>query len=157
MSTLIQRVSTTLIAVALLTPASFAAEGSDRKPLRSVPERVTALKLDPTRTYVELVHNRAPLETEAVFHADPQVIEPNAVILFQAFSQASTGSIERYRCVAIHDIAECLGVPVKIAYLPNDERVVMRISMQNRESNAGGLLLAERKQSARNMIATSDH
>jgi hypothetical protein len=137
-----------LLACLLATGVTARAEELEKSPrrvIRSVPQRVTALELDPEKGYAELVHERAPMRPDAVFHADPQLIDPNAVILFQAFSESSGSPTERWRCIAVDDVAECLGAPVSIRYRPSDERVVLRLTVHHRESGEGTTLVAEAK------------
>ena len=60
----------------------------------------------------------------ATFSAEPLLIDSGAFTLFEIRSVAEAGSVPRWRCVARDGVAECLGAPVRIRYLP-DERIVL--------------------------------
>jgi len=129
----------------LILAVTASAEATPRKPIRSVAQRTTTLQLDPAKGYTELVQERDEMTKRAVFHADPQAIDENGVMLFQAFGVAGDVKVERWRCVAVRDIAECLGTPVRIAYQQGEERMVLRMTIRHRETDEGGMLLAEAK------------
>jgi hypothetical protein len=118
---------------------------ASRKPVRAKPYQVHTVPLAGTNGATEIIHERSPLRDEAVFHAEPQLFGPGAVMLFEIFSDAKDGRVERFRCVALYDVAECLGTPVRIRYLPKDERIVLRVTVQHAISDAGAVLVAEAK------------
>ncbi len=73
----------------------------------------------------KVVRKRSGDKEFAVFSAEPHLLDGASVILLQAQSVAPKGNVTRWRCVAYKDIADCLGVPLKIRYLPADTEVVL--------------------------------
>jgi hypothetical protein len=94
-----------------------------RAPIEAGGVRESDLLLD--RYFREIVVERKRTEgkTFATFTAEPKLLDAGSVMVFEASSVASSGVVPRWRCVATYDVAECLGAPVKIAYLPADEAI----------------------------------
>ncbi len=51
--------------------------------------------------------------------------------------------VRRWRCVAVHDVAECLGRPVRIRYLPGEKKVVLTGILRPKYSKEGLALVQE--------------
>ena len=114
------------------------AEASEsRTPVRSNSIRETTAKISSYENEVRIVRLRSKGKTLASFHADPQLIQKDSIVVFEIKSYTKSASLSRWRCVAVHDIAECLGTPVRIQYLPEDTRIEMTFKLKprmNRES-----------------------
>lgn len=123
------------LAVALLaTSAALADEG--RKPVAPAQSRATEVSYDRYHRTVELVRTRTDGKALVTFHAEPQLLEAGAIAVLEVRSVAKTGSVTRWRCIAVRDIAECLGVPVALRYLPEDHRMVMSVTMKPQTASA---------------------
>lgn len=118
----------TLVAT-LATTALGAPEGGatpvPRKAIEAQDQKITELDLDTYYNQVTVVRERSPGKMYASFSADPQLLDEGSVVVFEINSVAKSGTVPRWRCIAIRDVAECLGAPVKIRYLPADERIVL--------------------------------
>ena len=102
---------------------------AERTPARTSEARATKSELSTYHKVIKVVRNRSTGKSKATFYAEPQLLDENAVAIVSIRSIASDTGIERFRCVATHDIAECLGTPVKIKYLPLDTKVVLEIQL----------------------------
>ena len=109
---------------------------AERVPARITESRTTTSQLSAYHQVAKVVRTRTKGKLRASFYAEPQLLDKNAIALVRIQSVAKNGSIERFRCVAIHDIAECLGAPVKINYLPMDTKLVLEVELIPRELNA---------------------
>ncbi|MCC7382578.1 MAG: hypothetical protein IT384_12145 [Deltaproteobacteria bacterium] len=96
-----------------------------RAPLEPAQLRESTLSLDRYGRELVIVRERTPGKRVATFVAEPRFLEAGMRMVFEARSEAKSGSVVRWRCIATQDVAECLGSPVRIAYLPQDERVVL--------------------------------
>jgi hypothetical protein len=96
-----------------------------RPPIVAADHRTNELLLDRYDRVQKIVRKRTEGKTYALFTAEPQLIDRGAVMLFEIKSVSDKGVVPRWRCIAVRDVAECLGVPVKIAYLPDDDRMVL--------------------------------
>lgn len=127
--------SATVLVVATALPALGATGGKPRRPFQAPGERRTSgAVIDRYEQPFEIVRERTEMKKWAIFSAEPQAIERGAVMVFEAVSVSSRGSVPRWRCVAIHDVAECLGSPLKLRYLPGDHRIVLRVSLKPKET-----------------------
>lgn len=106
-----------------LTPALI--EGS-RSPLSPAGLRTSQLSLGRYYRTATVTRVRSDGMIFASFSAEPQLIEPGAILVLEIHSIAKTGSMPRWRCIAVNDVAECLGTSVRVRYLPSDQRVVLR-------------------------------
>ena len=61
--------------------------------------------------------------------ADPQLLDANSVLQFEAKSVSSAGSITRWQCTAVHDVAEC-SVALKLRYLEEDTKIELSFRLQ---------------------------
>ncbi len=96
-----------------------------RSPIRAADLRRTPLQLDRYHNEVTIVRKRSARKEFATFVAEPKLLQRGSFILFEIRSVAKTGVISRWRCIATADVAECLGRPVKVRYLPRDEEIVL--------------------------------
>lgn len=101
-----------------------------RAPIVEAKLRETEIPMDRYDHDVKIVRQRTEGKTYATFMAEPQLIEKGAVALFEIFSVSDLGSVSRWRCIAVRDVAECLGAPVRIKYLADDESVVLTAKMK---------------------------
>jgi len=100
-------------------------KGAKRLPLKAAQLRGTSFNLERYHSQVEVVRLRTAGKDFATFVAEPQLLDRGSVMIFEIRSVAETGSVKRWSCVAQNDIAECLGKPVRVRYLPADEKVVL--------------------------------
>jgi len=132
------------------------AEAKPRTPLYPREQRVSALAVGDDVPFSELVQRRDGSIKPAVFSADPQAIDSSGVMVFEIFSESAKGRAARWRCVAVNDVAECLGVPVKVSYQKGDERMIMRVSMSHRDGPLGQALLAEHQSHRGTLVASAE-
>jgi len=132
------RIAAAITSLLVLAPwSAAAAEGSSatevperRTPLEPGEVRTTTLDFDKYFKPIEIVRERTEGMSFATFYAEPKLLEEGVAVVFTAVSVAKTGVVPRWRCVARRDIAECLGRPLKLRYLPNDERIILRVVVQ---------------------------
>jgi hypothetical protein len=126
----------TLSLAVILCQAALAAEGKNgaRRPFRATQERTSDVRIDRYDAPTTIVRERTELKKSAVFFADPQPVDKKAIVLFEAYSVSSATSTPRWRCIAIDDVAECLGAPVEIKYLANDEKIVLVTTLKPRNA-----------------------
>ena len=137
------RTATATFALAVLLSASSAQAAPTRSPLwDTAEERETELSLASWDTPAVVERKRSFGRKAAVFHADPQQIAPDAVLVFEVESEGEV----RWRCVAVDDVAECLGAPVKIPYRKAEELVRLKVKAMPRNSPIGSELAREAKQ-----------
>jgi len=139
-------IQTSLLGLTLVASASafnLANAAEDRKPMDYNSVRETTAEIESYENEITIVRHRSSGKTLASFHADPQLIDQNSMMIFEVKSHGETGSVSRWRCIAIHDVAECLGSPVKIRYLPEDTRIEMsfrlkpKLKRERRQAYAG--------------------
>ena len=107
------------------TPVDIAKKAARRAPLKAAVLRGTSFNLERYHSQIEVVRMRTVGKDFASFVAEPRLLDRGSVMIFEIRSVAKTGSVKRWSCVAQNDIAECLGKPVRIRYLPADEKVVL--------------------------------
>lgn len=132
-----------------LAPPALAGPGDQAAPVEArgaarvaVPARATPLDLSRYHNAVEVTRTRTPGKRFAVFHAQPRLLERGSFVLLEARSVAQSGVVVRWRCVARHDIAECLGRPLKLRYLPADQSVVLTAKVMPESELATALAVA---------------
>jgi hypothetical protein len=101
------------------------AKSAKRSPIKASHRRGTTFDLERYHSQMEVVRLRTAGKDYATFMAEPRLLDAGSVMIFEIRSVAKTGSVRRWKCVAENDIAECLGKPIKIRYLPADEKVVL--------------------------------
>lgn len=118
----------TLATTLLLTAAPDAADTRElvaktRTPVEPAVLHLTDFQLDRYHREYVVVRKRTEGKSFVAFQADPQLLDRGAMMVFEVQSVAPHGVVPRWRCIAQHDIAECLGASVKIAYLPEDTEI----------------------------------
>ncbi len=91
--------------------------------------RVTEVPADRYDTH-HIVRTPSAGKTSVTFSASPRALEQDTVVVFEIRSITDRGALERWRCVAINDVSECLGVPVKIRYLDGERKTVMSVAIR---------------------------
>lgn len=127
----------TVLATIGLLPVTAVAEEGRPGPEVSTGRRAplvaesTSHKLSVDRYYkrAEIVRRRVDGAEFAVFVAEPALLESGVKLAFDVRSVAESGTVLRWRCVARTDVAECLGVPLRLRYLPHDSEIVMTVSV----------------------------
>lgn len=87
---------------------------------------------------VEVVRPRGEGMQAAVFEAAPQSLHPEHVAVIEIASLSAEGRRPRWNCVAVEDVAECLGHPVRVPYLSDDEAMVLSVHIARRGLRSGG-------------------
>jgi hypothetical protein len=137
------RTITAMLALGVTLSSASAGATPQRSPLWSTGgERETELSLQSWDTPAVLERKRSFGRKFAVFHADPQQIAADAVLVFEVESQGEV----RWSCVAVDDVAECLGAPVRVRYRKADETVRLRVKAVPRQSPRGNELVRVAKQ-----------
>ena len=119
-----------LLGLSLLITSTAADASETRSPIDYKSVRETTANLESYENTVSIVRTRSKGKILASFHADPQLIDENSIMIFEVKSYAKEGSVNRWRCIAVHDVAECLGKPMKFRYLPNDTHIEMTFRLK---------------------------
>ncbi|MCK6551588.1 hypothetical protein L6R52_37495 [Myxococcota bacterium] len=148
--------STCFTLAALCTSSVIAATAAaeTRAPLRASDQRTTTGTIDRYDRPIVVERVRSDLKSRASFSAEPQPIDPNAVLLFEITSDGLDGAQPRWRCVAVRDVAECLGNGVSIPYGPRDDKMVLRITAKPRHTRETAQLIAAHRAARDEMMAT---
>ncbi len=126
-------------------PAEKVEDGvSQRAPLQRIEARRTHLGLDQYHNAITIVRKRSPGKLYASFHADPKLLDEGAVVIFQVRSVADTGVVQRWRCLAFDDVAECLGAPIRFRYLPADTEIVLTAKLVPEHEARAAMRVASR-------------
>ena len=112
------------------TPTDVVVRTAVRAPVTAAPARATELSMDRYHNSVTIVRERTSGNVLATFVAEPRLLDRGLVMVFEAVSVAATGTIPRWRCIAITDVAECLGRPLRLRYLPADERITLKATLK---------------------------
>ena len=128
-----------VLALGLSITASFlvsqsAIAGETLAPAQSTQIRETTADISSYNEVITITRNRTNGKEFASFFADPQLLDANSVLRFEAKSVSSFGSITRWQCTAIHDVAECLGKPLKIRYLEEDTKIELSFRLQPKQN-----------------------
>jgi hypothetical protein len=108
----------------------WSAEPAARAPLKSSETaNTTEVSLVRYHQATTVVRERTDGRRFASFEAEPSLLSQGSALVFEIYSVAPTGVVPRWRCVALHDAADCLGTPVKVAYLPRDEKMVLKATL----------------------------
>ena len=105
-------------------PAKLA-KAQKRTPFKAAQLRGSTFDLERYHSQIEIVRVRTAGKDFATFVAEPKLLDKGSVMIFEIRSVAKTGSVRRWKCVAENDVAECLGKPVRIRYLPADDKVIL--------------------------------
>lgn len=126
---------------ALVTTSTAMAAPNGRTPFWQRPARETELTMERWDQPVVLERTRSFGRDRAIFFADPQPIPDAAVYVFEA--SAAGEDNPRWRCVAVDDVAECLGTPVRVEYSRPRETVRLTIRAVPRDTERGRALVRE--------------
>ena len=119
-----------LIGLGLLLSAGLSATSADaREPLAPSARRTTTVPTDVYHRPAVIVRERTGVRAYATFSAEPQLLTPGSAVVFEARSVSPTGAVSRWRCVARHDVAECLGRPLRLRYLPADVAITLEVEV----------------------------
>jgi hypothetical protein len=135
------RTISTALALTVTLSSVSAGAATKRSPLWDQDARETELSLESWDTAAVVERKRSFGRKYAVFHADPQAIAADAVLVFEIESEGEV----RWSCVAVDDVAECLGVPVKVPYQKSDEIVRLKVKAVPRSTPRGSELVREAK------------
>ena len=123
-----------------LAPSADAAE---KKPLMPKASRQTVVDIDSYGKKFTIERNRSAGREYATFSAEPARIDDDSVLLFEVHSTSPDGAIQRWRCIAVEDVAECLGQARRFRYVVGDKKMVLSVTAQPRNTEIGGALLAQ--------------
>lgn len=113
------------VAAALMTAPSVAsAEPIDEERSYS---RTTVVPIDRYHRETRIVRERSSGKDHVKFSATAQPIESAARLVFEIRSERGKQSVVRWTCTAERNVAECFSRPVRVRYLPDDERVVLSV------------------------------
>jgi hypothetical protein len=104
--------------------ASSATESTVRVPLAQSMARETEMLFERYGQEQVIVRERTNGEA-ATFSAEPALLERGSKLVVEVYTVAARGTVLRFRCVARDDVAECLGKPLRVAWLPDDDRAVL--------------------------------
>lgn len=112
--------------------------------------RVTEGELSQLGVPVKVVRARSPGKSAAVFAAEPEPLAAGQVAVVEIISHNREGATPRWRCVAVDDLSECLGKPVRIPYLQQHEAVVLSVTLSKQSAVAveSGVRVASRSMTA---------
>jgi hypothetical protein len=109
---------TTLALAAVLASTALAEENA----------KTTELTVDRYEKAFTVERPRTDLKRNAVFSAESQSIDENAILVFEIRSVSAEHETVRWRCVAEIDVDECLGNRVVLPYLKNDIKMVLSVT-----------------------------
>lgn len=134
--------STTLFHATALVIALFStsvaradAPKAEQAPRASSRVRAREVKLETYEAPVEIVRSKTRGMKVAAFGAEPQVVEPTSVILFEIRSVSTRGSVDRWRCIAVENVSECFPNAVRLSYLPGDQRMILTVTAKPRTAD----------------------
>lgn len=120
--------STVILVLALTTVGAGEAAGSSgppaREPLQQSVARQTDLLVEHVGQSFVIVRERTNGDV-ASFSAEPVLLERGTALVIEVYTMGPQGAVSRFRCEAQNDVAECLGTPVRVHWLPSDERAVL--------------------------------
>ena len=124
-----------ILALGLSITASFlvsqtAMASETLAPAQSKQIRETTADVSSYNEVITITRNRTDGKQFASFFADPQLLDANSVLRLEVESVSSFGRMTRWQCTAIHDIAECLGKPLKVRYLEGDTKIELSFRLQ---------------------------
>lgn len=112
--------------LAVLSPAAHAADHA----IEVGNQRVTAVPMQRYENESRIVRQRTPGKHAVTFSAMPEAIDDGAVVVFEIESVSHVTRTERWRCVAQKNVSECFDKPVRINYLDDDRKVVMKVRVE---------------------------
>ena len=105
--------------------------------------RTTVVPMDRYHHEARIVRERSVGKDHVRFSADAQPIERSAVVQFEIRSESDDRAVVRWQCTARENVSECFAQPVKVRYLPEDERVVLAVRVEPARGPASGPLAAQ--------------
>ena len=138
------RMTVAILASGLFISAVDAA--ANRDPVSGIQSRKTTKLVESYHQAIEVVRTRSPGKSGASFYAEPQLLDVNASALVTVKSVSSDGKLERFRCIATHDLAECLGTPISVQYLPQDLQLVLEVQLIPRVAKEKPISIAAKSQ-----------
>jgi hypothetical protein len=137
-----QTIASLLLAVLSLPSAARAGETS-RRPIRAVRANTTEVSIDRYGSEHRIERARSEHSSVVKFSAAASPVPQGAVLVFEVSSIGRLGSIDRWRCVALEDVSECLGSPVVIRWVVGDERAVLTVRAESLATDVGRALALE--------------
>lgn len=113
-----------------------------REPLQQSLARETALRLEHLGQEFVIVRERTNGDV-VTFSAEPALLERGTKMVIEVYTVAAEGAVLRVRCEARNDVAECLGSPVRVHWLPNDDKAVL-VARIVRDKRPAATILAAR-------------
>ena len=114
----------------LLMPFALTSSAAEaREPLTPAVHRTTKVNSDVYHQPAVIVRQRTGTRSYATFSAEPQLLTSGSAVVFEARSVSDEGAVSRWRCVARHDVAECLGSPLRLMYLPDDVAITLEVEI----------------------------
>ena len=130
------------LAMVLAAQVSSARADEAKKPIAPAKARATEIVLDSYDDEVAVVRKRTPGKRTVTFSADPQLLGDAALAVFRVRSISPLGSVTRWSCVAVDDVAECLGRPLKLRWLADDTRMELGVTLMPRALREEALIAA---------------
>lgn len=115
------------LALALISVGAARADVADAAPSSAAP-RSSALSYELYGTPQTIERARTRDRKAVRFFAEPQRFDPGAVMMFEIHSHQAGARIERWTCVALEDVSECLGAPVRVPFLARDHKIVLTMT-----------------------------
>jgi hypothetical protein len=132
-----------LAGLGLLLSLGLSPSSSDaREPLSPGVRRTTSVNTDVYHQPSVIVRQRTGMRAYATFSAEPQLLTSGSAAVFEARSVSDRGGVPRWRCVARHDVAECLGSPLRLRYLPEDVAITLKVEIVTQAEAEGARLTA---------------
>lgn len=128
---------------ATLTCAFWSVPGPAQAEGRIAPAPEDHIKFDSMYVPRVFVRRRVLSETHATFWAPAQKLRKDAVLLMTVESVGDQGRQERWRCVAIEEVEECLSKQSRFRYLKGDRLMVLTTMALPKDSTDVALLLWE--------------
>lgn len=125
------------LALALTTVGAARADVANAAPSSAAP-RSSALSYELYGTPRTIERARTRDRKAVRFFADPQRFDSGAVMLFEIHSHQAHARVERWSCVALEDVSECLGAPVRVPFLARDHKIVLTMTALPRSAAVAG-------------------
>lgn len=139
-------VTTVSLVTAIASLASASEPSTSRRPIYPLERNISTLDLQAFETPYTIVRERTELAKASTFLADPKLIDENAVYVFEIESVFTyRAAVKRWRCVAVRDIAECLGRPITVPYLDRDDKLVLTVVAKRKNTEEAQALIEEAK------------
>lgn len=140
---------------AAIAGTALAREKLGREPVRGNSQRETSMMVDRYDRPLVIERERSDFKTHATFSAEPQQIENNAILVFEIKSIGGDGELSRWSCVAVHNVAECLGNGVRVPYRPRDEKMILTITAKPSYTEESRAMIAEQSRMREEKLAAA--